>query len=228
MARVTGWSPGIVIAGRRRRPTVSVVVTANEPAELLAAVRRLQQQDYQNFEVVATLGGTIANGYNRAVQRAKGQIVVFTETDAVPLSRSWLRELVAHVRRGEVVKGLEVRSLPFNFSNTACPAAIARRFPLDERYVVAEDTEWSERLRRHGTRIRYVHAAGVLHQRTPCSPKALRRAYPYGRAWARLRRKYTPAELPSLIHLARNESRYWRAVLRGISAERRSKAANTA
>ncbi len=212
---------------RRRWPKVSVLVTAKDPAALFAKVRQLKQQDYPSFEVVATLGGTITNGYNQAIRRAKGTVVVFTETDVVPFNRSWLRELVSQVRPGEVVKGLESRPLPFNLSNTACLATIAKRFPLDPLYSFASDTEWCQRLQRRGIRIRYLNAAGVLHRRPPCSPKALRRAYQYGRMWARIRRKYAPATVASLIHLARYEIRYWRTVLRGIAAEPRATSQRT-
>ncbi len=213
----------------RALPRVSILVTARDPQELKAKVQELRRQQYPTFEIVATLGGSIAQGYNRAIRRAKGAIVVFTETDTVPMTRTWLRDLVAQVRPGEVVKGLDVQPSAFNLSNTACFADIARHFPFDERYPVAEDTEWAERLAQHGIPIRRIHTTGVWHLRHPHSRKALRRAYQYGRAWARLHRESGFEELPSLIEQSRLQMARGRAVLRGIQDElrRRSRAGRT-
>lgn len=207
---------------KSRSPKVSVLVTAKDPQELKAKVLELKRQDHPNFEVVATLGGTIAQGYNRAIRRAKGEILVFTETDVAPLSRSWLRRLAAHVRDGEVVKGLEIFPQGFNFSNTACPAAIAKRFPLDESYAVAEDTAWSEQLVRHGIKIRMITAAGVLHLRRPGSAKALRRAYRYGRSWVRIRRRYGFEAFNSLVKQTKHQIAAGKAALRGVADELRA------
>ena len=171
---------------------------------------------------MATLGGTITQGYNRAIRKAKGDILVFTETDVVPLSRSWLKELVAHVRPGEVVKGLEVYPPVFDFSNTACYAAIAKQFPLNERYLHYSDTEWCRRLARHGVRTRTVYAAGVLHLRRPVSKKALRRAYLYGREWVRLYREGYFEEFGSIVEQTKHQIAVARAKLRGIADERKA------
>ncbi len=198
---------------------VSVLITAQNPQELRAKVDELKKQDYPSFEIVATLGGTITQGYNRAIRKAKGEILVFTETDVVPLSRSWLKELVAHVRPGEVVKGLEIYPPVFDFANTACYAAIAKRIPLNERYLCYSDTEWCRRLARHGIRTRTIYAAGVLHLRRPVSKKALRWAYLYGREWVRLYREGYFEEFGSIVEQTKHQIAVARAKLRGIADE---------
>ncbi len=200
-------------------PEVSVLVTAKDARELATKVRELKEQDHPSFEVVAARGGTITEGYNRAIRKARGKILVFTETDAVPLSGSWLRELVRQVRPGEVVKGLELLPQIFNFSNTACFSDVAKRIPLDESYPLGSDTEWQQRLARHGIGTRFTYAAGVLHLRTPASRKALRRAYEYGRTWVRLYRAYRYEEFHSLVRQARNLRAIAQASLRGVSDE---------
>lgn len=208
--------------GTDRRPEVSVLVTAKHPRELSAKVRELKEQDHPSFEIVATRGGTITEGYNRAIRKARGKILVFTETDAVPLSSSWLRELVRQVRPGEVVKGLELPPQVFNFSNTTCFSDVPKRIPLDETYPLGSDTEWQQRLARHGIRARFAYTAGVLHLRTPASRKALRRAYEYGRTWVRLYRAYRYEEFHSLVQQARNLGPIAQASLRGVADEWRA------
>lgn len=203
----------------RRAVQVSVLITAKDPQELKTKVEELRKQDYPSFEIVATLGGTIAQGYNRAVRKAKGKVLVFTETDVSPISRSWLRQLVQHVRAGEVVKGMELVPTSFNFSNLACFSDVAKRFPLDEGFVVAEDMEWRERLGRHGIRIRNVYDAPVFHLRRPVSTKAYRRAYQYGRAFVRLRRAYDLPEFKSLMENARHQMAIGKETLRGMTDE---------
>lgn len=198
---------------------VSVLVTAKDLEELKAKVEELKQQDYPNFEIITSLGGTIPQGTNRAIRRATGKIIVFTETDAAPLSRSWLRELVAQVRPGEVIKGLEIPPPGFNLCNTACPAEIAKRFPMNEKYLFSFDTEWNRRLARHGIPIKMIYTAGVLHLRQPGSKKALKRAYQYGQEWARLYREGFFEEFHSLLEQTRRQIAVGQANLRGIRDE---------
>ena len=204
---------------KRGAKKVSVLITARDPRALQAKIRELKKQDYPNFEIVATLGGTVTEGYNRAIRRAKGEILVFTETDVVPLSRSWLSGLVTQVRPGEIIKGLEIYPPVFNFSNAACHAAIAKQIPLDERYRLFSDTEWYKRLVRHGIRLRTVYGAGVLHLRLPASKKAVQWAYQYGREWARFHRAGTFEEFESLVEQTRHQIAMAQAKLRGIADE---------
>ncbi len=206
-------------ASKKKFVKVSVLLTAKNQEELKAKVQELKQQDYPNFEIITTLGGTITRGTNRAMRRAKGKIIVFTETDVAPLSRSWLSELVAEVRPGEVVKGLEIPPPGFNLCNTACFAEIAQRFPMNEKYLFSFDTEWSKRLARHGIPVRMVYTAGVLHLRGPVSEKALKRAYQYGREWVRLAGEGLFEEFPSLHEQTRRQIAVGQANLRGMRDE---------
>lgn len=198
---------------------MSVLLTGKDAASVRAKVLELKRQDHPDFEIVAVSGGPLTSGYNRAIRRAKGKILVFTETDTVALSRSWLRQLAAQVREGEVVKGLEVFPPGFNFSNSACYASVAKRIPLNERYRLSSDTEWSRRLQRHGIRMRTIYSAGVLHLRRPASGKALRWAYQYGREWVRLHREGLLEEFESLVEQTKHQIAVGRARLRGISDE---------
>jgi len=200
---------------------VSVLLTAKNREELRAKVRELKQQDYPDFEIITTFGGTITQGINRAIRRAKGSIIVFTETDVAPLSKTWLRELVAQVRPGEIIKGIEIPPPGFNLCNTACSADIARKFLMNEKYLYAFDTEWGKRLAQNNIPIRMVYTAGVLHLRGPVSDKALKRAYQYGREWARLYGEGLLEEFPSLHQQTRRQIAVGRANLRGIQDELR-------
>jgi GT2 family glycosyltransferase len=181
-------------------PKVSVVCIAVHPEEFLAVKEYLKKQSYQDYEFIGEVGGTIPDAWDRAVKRAVGDILVFTETDAKPVNERWLEELVSAITDNKtIIKGLEITGTPLDFSNLAAPRSAFDDNEFDRRFKWAEDTELFSRLKLQGYRFRQIEAAPVIHLRKNASKRYIRRAFRYGLYWARLRHCYPePVELANV------------------------------
>jgi hypothetical protein len=179
---------------------VSVLSIAIHADEFEPLLRELEKQTFQNFEFIGEIGGTIPEAWNRAVQRARGEIIVFTETDARPVNQFWLEDLVSSVKDPmSIVKGLEVTSTPLDLSNLAAyrQAFVSNYF--DETFRWAEDTELFSRMKEQGYQIIQLDKAPVIHLSKYKSKQYIRRSFLYGLYWARLRHRYAnPVELANV------------------------------
>jgi rhamnosyltransferase len=126
---------------------------------------------------------------NMAIREAKGSLIVFQNSDTVPLVRTALDQLVAPIERG-IADATFARQLPrpeahtwvrrdydvaFPATGDAPPwmsyslpfAALTRsaweRHPFYEEAWGSEDTEWGSWARQNGLRVRYVPEALVMH-----------------------------------------------------------------
>jgi hypothetical protein len=170
---------------------VSVICIAVTEDELAVKSDQLRRQSFKDFEFVGEAGGTIPQAWNRAIARARGEILVFTETDARPVNERWLEELVGCVTAEDVVvKGLEVTGQPWDMSNLACHRSAMEGAQFDERFRWSEDTEFFCRLKALGYELRQVPVAPVIHLRKAGSKRMIRRAFRYGMYQARLRHWY--------------------------------------
>jgi hypothetical protein len=184
-------------------PRVSVICIAKDEGELAEKEKQLSTQTYQDYEFVGVAGGTIPEAWNRGVEAARGEILVFTETDATPVNDQWLSDLVNSVTDDRcIVKGLEVTGLPFDLSNLACRRSVlaGNRFREDFRW--AEDSELFCRLKSLGYELRHVQVAPVIHLQKMRSKRRIRRAFRYGLYQARLRYLYGDREMVSGAGLA--------------------------
>lgn len=172
-------------------PRVSIISIARSEEEFLPLKQYLAAQTYQDFEFIGEVGGTIPEAWNRAIRRASGEILVFTETDAQPVNQDWLAELVEQVQRtSAIVKGLEVTQSPLDMSNLAGYRKTFLENPFDEKFLWAEDTELVCRLKDEGHAIVQLDCAPVVHLQKSRSRRHIRRAFRYGLYWARLRYRY--------------------------------------
>jgi GT2 family glycosyltransferase len=184
-------------------PKVSVICIAKDEGELVEKERQLAAQSFRDFEFVGVAGGTIPEAWNRGIERARGEILVFTETDATPVTDRWLAELVAAVTDGRsLVKGLEVTGLPYDLSNLACHRSVLEGNRFREDFRWAEDSELFCRLKQLGYELRHVQAAPVIHLRKMGSKRRIRRAFRYGLYQAKLRYLYGDRDMVSGGELA--------------------------
>lgn len=172
-------------------PKVSVIVIALREEETQAIRKSLAEQTFQDFELVVELGGTAPQAWNRALDRAQGDIVVFTETDAQPVTQNWLQELVDSVPDdATVVKGLEVTGQPWDLANLACYRSVIGDLRFEEKFPLGEDTDMFGRLRQRGIRFLQVPTAPVIHLQKWTNKRTIRRAFRYGLYHARMRLRY--------------------------------------
>jgi len=173
-------------------PKITVIAVARKQTELDRLKALLARQSYKDFEFVGEVGGTIPQALNRAVARARGDILVFTETDAEPLSDNWLFELVSHANdKNTVIKGIEIIDTPWNLSNTACHRSLFENRQFDECFLYAEDTEFFSFLKSQGTHFARLQTAAVIHRTkggtwTP----VVERAFLYGVYKMKIKHRY--------------------------------------
>lgn len=173
-------------------PLVSVIIIAREEEECEQIKAHLSRQSFDDFEVIIEIGGTIPQAWNRALARATGRYIVFTETDASPQNDDWLEQLVNSMTNEKtVIKGLEINHAAWNLCNTIMPRAALMERGFNETFLWAEDTELFSYLRSRGYRFEKREIAPVIHTAEPDSPKAVRRAFFYGIFWMRIRNRYS-------------------------------------
>jgi GT2 family glycosyltransferase len=175
-----------------RAPLVSVISIALSNKEFDSLLSALSQQTFQDFEFIGEVGGTIPEAWNRAIQKAKGDILVFTETDATPVNEYWLAELVNSVPDEKtIVKGLEITGVPWDLSNLACHKSVLEGVKFDLNFRWAEDTELFCRLRAGGYKLIRIDRAPVIHLQKLGKKRNIRRAFRYGMYHARLLHRYS-------------------------------------
>jgi GT2 family glycosyltransferase len=189
----------VTATGGNGRPRVSVVSIALDEAEFAPLREALARQSYRDYEFVGVTGGSIPEAWNEGIRRARGDILVFTETDATPVDERWLGQLVESVPdERTVVKGLEITGVPWDLANLAAHRSVFEGERFDEAFRWAEDTELFCRLKDRGVRLLQVDTAPVIHPQKLRSKRTLRRGFRYGLYWARLQHRYAdPIELGS-------------------------------
>ncbi|MFH1721040.1 MAG: glycosyltransferase [Candidatus Altiarchaeota archaeon] len=171
---------------------VSVVSIAKRQEEFEPLKKALKEQSYRDFEFVTSTKGTIPEAWNDAVSRAKGDIIVFTETDAFPVNEHWLKDLISEMKDEKtIVRGIEVIPHPWDLCNLAVPKKVFEEIRFDEAFLVAEDTEFFAHLKSLGKyTLKEVKTAPVVHSRNDHPSKRLSRAFMYGRLWTRARLRH--------------------------------------
>ncbi len=182
-----------------------------------ASQRRLDQirvdhpwvawHDYEQPEGIRV---TIAHQRNIGVAKARGDVIVFTDSGCIPRAH-WLERLLAPIYdEGEWVtcgpaasQGRTIYSGPNWWGYTSeryVPAAPTINFAFrrevfdavggfDESIAAGEDIDFSWRLNDAGYRQRWVPIAVINHEWGD-TDRQLRRSFSYGSAWARLFRKH--------------------------------------
>ncbi|MEM1646303.1 MAG: glycosyltransferase [Ignisphaera sp.] len=162
-------------------PKVSVISIAKSEAEFKRLKEALERQTFKDFEFITSTKGSIPEAWNDALSRAKGEIIVFIESDAFPLNEHWLEEIVANFRKGAVLKGLEINPTSLNLCNLVCDAEIFKKgVRFDESFKCAEDTELFARLRKMGVEIGFINAFPVVHIPSRTWRKTLSRSFRNG------------------------------------------------
>jgi len=183
-----------------RVPKVSVISIAISADEFKPTIEQLKLQTYQDIEFIGEAGGSIPEAWNRAIQRAKGEIIVFTETDARAINEYWLEEMVTGVSDPKtIVKGLEITSTSIRLSNLAVHREVMVNNPFTESFRWIADIELFSRLKEKGFHITEVPKAVIINLSKAHNQHAFKRAFLYGFYWGRLRRRFVdPVEIPGI------------------------------
>jgi glycosyltransferase involved in cell wall biosynthesis len=178
---------------------VSVITIAKKEKELEPLKNVLRKQTFKGFEFVTSTKEGIPQAMNDAINKAKGEIIIVTESDALPLSNKWLEEMVKAVRehnkndpeKRTIIRGVEVSPLPWCWCNFACYSSVLKNNKIDESYPFAEDTELFARLKKMGYIGLELPIAPVFHKRQSKGFwKPIKKSFTYGKLLTRITLQY--------------------------------------
>jgi GT2 family glycosyltransferase len=229
---------------------VSVIVpTRGRPGQLAACVEALERLDYprERVEVIVvddTDGDGPAATRNRGAERARGELLAFTDDDCRP-ARGWLRALAARwAGDGELaVGGRTTNGRPENVfasasqavvdlvyahyngdadaprffasNNLAVPASGFRALGgFDESFRTSEDREFCDRWLRRGGRFAYEPDAIVRHSPRVDLSAFVARHFRYGRGAFRFHR----SRARNVAESVRRELGFYRDLPAGVRA----------
>jgi glycosyltransferase involved in cell wall biosynthesis len=184
-------------------PEVSVITIAKSQREVQKLKAELGKQTFRDFEFVVSTKKGIPQAMNDAIERATGKIIVVTESDALPMTSTWLEEMVSAVKKYNkgskktLVRGIEVTPTAWDWSNFAAYASVLKKNKLDESFPIAEDTELFARLRRKGYRGVELPIAPVMHERSGSITKMIRNNFLYGILLVKIQMRYGQAGFKS-------------------------------
>lgn len=175
----------------------SVILISKKEEELADVLQDLKNQTVKDFEIIKVVGGMrIPTAWNEGVRRAKGEIILFTESD-VRLPRDWVEKMIKLVEKKSFVMGSEViaTSIAWCMSNVGIKAKIAKETPFDESFRVGDDTDWFERLRQKGFKIEREKEPIVYHYKSTDPRKIFKRDLVSGVDKAKIWLKHEDPEL---------------------------------
>jgi glycosyltransferase involved in cell wall biosynthesis len=185
-------------------PETSVICIAKNANEVKSLKAALKKQTYRNFEFVFSDKKGIPQAWNDAISRANGKIMIITESDAMPLDKKWLELMVKAVKkhgRKAIIRGIEVSPMPWCFCNLGCYSEVLKKYRLDERFSIAEDTDLFSRLRKDGYRGLELPIAPVFHKRKNRGfIGSIKQHYTYGKLLVMINQKY------GFIDFSKNDS----------------------
>ena len=182
-------------------PQVSVLSVASHGEAFDTLQHLLKKQTFQDFEFIGEVGEDFPGVWVNVIKKATGDILVFIDSGARPVSDRWLEEMVTSVVDNRtVIKGLEVTGFPLDPSSLAGHRQAFIDQPFDESYPWAEDTELFCRLKENGFRFNQLENAPVIHLSKPGSKTYVKRAFRYGMYRSRMYHRFSkPIELANPI-----------------------------
>jgi glycosyltransferase involved in cell wall biosynthesis len=170
---------------------ISVVTICKTDEEVEPLIKILKDQTFRDFEFIYSTKPSIPEAWNDAISKTKGDYIVFTETDVIPLDNNWLSEIVENIYSGCIIKGGEINISPLNMCNLVVDRTILEKFKFDERFKIAEDTEFFARISDKGYRIDQLNNFPVIHYQTKSWKKTIPRSWKYGILMAKIINSYS-------------------------------------
>lgn len=171
-------------------PTISVITIAKDEKEIYRLKEKLKSQTFNDYELVISTKGTIPEAWNDAIKKSKGKFLVFTESDAIPLNNDWLNDISKYLKKGIILKGIEINPTDLNLCNLVADSDIIKKNLFDESFPVGEDSELFARLKKRGISIELVNDFPVIHSPTISWKKTWNRSFTYGYLQMKILYKY--------------------------------------
>ena len=210
-----------------KKPRVSIVIRAfNEEKHLGGLLNSIQEQTIRDVEIILVDSGstdrtlaiaarypvtvlhikpgefTFGRSLNLGLRAAQGELAVLASAHVLPLSRDWLKQLLAPFEDPKVAisygaqrgvagsrfseaqhflrwfpeqSNLDQANAYCNNANLALRLSLWRKQPFDETLTGLEDLAWASAWREHGYKIAYVAEAGVAHYHLETAAQILNR-----------------------------------------------------
>jgi rhamnosyltransferase len=222
------------------KPMVSIMMRSmNDSRYIERTLSAIMTQTFRDFELVNVDSGSTDGTYeivrkynptkskqilpseyvpgkvlNAAVRECAGEIVVFNNSDCIPLDSKWLENLIAPFHSDSQVAATFANQVPrpdarplvakdnirafgdgsvsakwkhfFSLASSATRKEIVMQQPFDEKIKYSEDVEWSRRIKGHGWKIAYAPAARVEHSHNYTLREVMKRFYNEGLAEGRI------------------------------------------
>jgi len=151
---------------------------------------------------------------NNAINKCKGEIIVFNNSDCIPLNTKWLENLISPIQKNTNIIATFGNQLPrkdariliikdntrafgdgkisatwghfFSLATSAARKAILIKYPFNPDIQYSEDVEWSYRMKQLGFEIQYVPNASVEHSHNYTLKEVKKRFYNEGLADGRI------------------------------------------
>ncbi len=165
--------------------------------------RQIRPQDYVPGKVL-----------NSMVKECAGELIVFNNSDCIPMNSDWLKNLLEPLVSEADVGACFANQLPrpdadllvakdnlraygdgrisatwrhfFSLASSAARKKVLEEHPFDEKIQYSEDVEWSLRIKNLGWKIRYVPSAVVEHSHNYSRKELKKRFYNEGLADGRI------------------------------------------
>ena len=148
---------------------------------------------------------------NRMIKECSGEIIVFNNSDCLPVNNVWLENLVSCFNDKSVVAAFgnqmpreDARPLVvkdntrafgdgkisatwkhfFSLASSAARKSVLTEYPFNEKIQYSEDIEWSYRIKQMGMKIQYCEDAKVKHSHNYTLKEVKKRFYSEGYAEA--------------------------------------------
>jgi len=180
---------------------VSVIVPAKKLRDARNVIFDLKNQQFKNYEIICVTGkGRIAKAWNLGIEHSRGKIVLFTESDC-RLPNDWIKEMVKIVRKNRgVAFGSEViaTSRMLSMASFGAYKSILKQIKFDEEFIIGEDTDFFERLKRRGYKLERSLNPVVFHFKSQDPIKRLKWSFLGGIMRVKHWSKYETSQLNNL------------------------------
>ena len=178
---------------------VSIVSIAKREGDFQNLKKGLKKQSFKDWEFVYSTKRGIPQAWNDAIGKAKGEIIITTDSDVEIKTNDWIKDMVAAVKkynkndpkRRTIIKGIEIHpNTPWTWCNVGFYADVLKKNNVNEKFPIVEDTELFSRLRSIGYKGVELPIAPILHERRGENSSILKRSFRYGMLNARVNLRY--------------------------------------
>lgn len=192
---------------RLNYPNYTVYVTDAFSTDGTWEILEKMKKKYKKKLKIERVKGNIAKAHNYMMKKVKSKFIAFTDADCI-VHKNWLKNLISAFTSKEIIASAGFCSTPKNVNplqkligkelenrfrrfpkfisraptmNLCVRTKVAKKIKFDEKFDVAQETDWGYRLTKKGKMI-YVPKAKVYHYHRPTLKSFFKQQFKYGKA----------------------------------------------